>query len=758
MEHEFAHRGCGCAVLAVMAIALASCGGGGSGGGPGIRTHDRGVISKPEFERLRASAAARILASPEFRSAGQWGLEAVNAHEAHATLSVVLGAGARPGDGVSVGVVDTGIDLDHPAFQDGVREGVVTENLAIAGTPNENGTGRYSHGTAVAGVVAGRPAPQGDRYTGVAPGATLTMIAVTLGSGGSGPVEPISTAQLAVGDSGDAELFRAVISQDPDVVNLSFGVEGLIENYEEADLRAALPETIEALAQAGREDRTIVVRAAGNSNGDLCHPGTPNCVGGDANNHGSFDASSPSVDAGLAALVEELRGHYVAVVAIREDGAIADFSNRCGIAADWCIAAPGQDVGAPYFGPSGGEVARGYRLLSGTSFAAPMVTGGIALMKRMFRGQLSNTDLVARLYATARKSGIYANRDVYGQGLMDLGAATEPRGETTVATGLRVGGPGHGLRTTGIRLGGAVGDGFSRSLAGREIVAFDALGAPFWFDLQGLAGAAGGPSTTSRLRDLMAPRREAAAQGGWRFGLRESPADAGSGLLGLAGEAVTLSFSAGNGLDGTAFTTAGVPGQETPETGAVLTWRPEDGPFGLRAGWLGEPESMLGSTVEGAFGRLSAESVVAGFEAGAELAGWSLAADAEIGMVSPGAGGGIVADLSGLTTSGYSLRAVRRLTADDEISLSLVQPPRVERGRATLALPVGRTRDGAVLRESVSAELVPSGRQIDLAVRWRRTGVFGGEFRAEASVSRDPGHVVDAKPALGLLAGWRAAF
>ena len=113
--------------------------------------------------------------------------------------------------------------------------------------------------------------------------------------------------------------------------------------------------------------------------------------------------------------------------------------------------------------------------------------------------------------------------------------------------------------------------------------------------------------------------------------------------------------------------------------------------------------------------------------------------------------------MSGLTTSAVSFRADRRLTDVDTIAVSLSQPPRVESGRASLALPVGRTRDGAVLRESVSAELVPSGRQIDLAAQWRRTGVFGGEVLAQTYVSHDSGHQ-NGELALGLLAGWRAAF
>ena len=40
---------------------------------------------------------------------------------------------------------------------------------------------------------------------------------------------------------------------------------------------------------------------------------------------------------------------------------------------------------------------------NGTSFAAPMVTGALVVMKDFFRDELYNTDLVARLLATADK-------------------------------------------------------------------------------------------------------------------------------------------------------------------------------------------------------------------------------------------------------------------------------------------------------------------------------------------------------------------
>ena len=61
------------------------------------------------------------------------------------------------------------------------------------------------------------------------------------------------------------------------------------------------------------------------------------------------------------------------------------------------------------------------------------------------------------------------------------------------------------------------------------------------------------------------------------------------------------------------------------------------------------------------------------------------------------------------------------------------------------------------MRETFAADLAPSARQIDLAARWRRAGVFGGALQVEAAASHDPGHVA-VQPAFSLLAGWRAEF
>ena len=746
-----------------------------------------------KFKELRDDFAADRLADPEFRGSstnpnrylGQWALEALNVHQAHAAIAVMEGdmdgKNIRPGDGVTIGVMDSGVDLTHHELAGASITETFLQNLPDETRADYETNGGHSHGTAVTSIMAAQPNDAG--FLGIAWAADFKVFTVPIGSH-----IPENDIRRSTFDWDDA--YRAVLASGVDIVNASYGFTGtFVENYTVDQLRSIdrLGSSFEVIAQTGVADPAIFVWIAGNDHGDPCDDGDENCFADSTSPTGfSYRGTSPGPEAGAVAKLPELQGHNVVVVAVDQDRKIAAFSNRCGIAGPWCIAAPGVDVRGALFDsvtPSPGT----FRVLlnaQGTSVAAPMVSGGLALMKHFFRGQLSNRELLTRLFATANKNGDYGTSSIYGQGLMDLGAAVSPVDNAQVMTNSLVGENGHSIQTTQLRLGRAFGDGLSRSLAGREIAAFDSLGAPFWFDLSGLAGAAYRPSSMVRLYSLMAPGKKAGRpaahgtrmtlapyalavhRGAWRVGLYESPSTAESSLLNLAGNAATVTFRAQNGFETTAFatvnqvtslTTAGLARQQTSDVGAMLAWRPRDTPVGVRVGWLKEGNSLLGSTATGAFGRLSANNVFTGFEAAAEVGGWRLSFDTEIGLVAPNAGGGLIDGMSWLTTSALSLRANRRLTAHDEVTVSVSQPPRIENGSAQFSLPVGRTRDGVILRESFSARLVPSARQIDVAARWRRTGVFGGALQAEAAASHNPGHVA-AKPMFSLLAGWQAEF
>ena len=712
----------------------------------------------------------------------QWGLSTIRADRAWAQLELEHGIGTEPGSGRTVGVIDTGIDTEHPVF----AGKTVTEHI-FSGTGDETGD-ELSHGTAVASVIVGRPSPEFteevDAARGVAWGADVAMFAIEAGAGGPA-YAPISLAGLGSADDRWVPRFDHVLdwSRDGrtlDFVNVSVGFEGIIEQYGEQELRDGIGDAIAALAQDGETRKTVFVWAAGNAHGDPCEPGdfpsgSELCV------DNRVDARSVEVLAGLPARIPELRGLLVAVVAVDSDGDIASFSNRCGIAAEWCLAAPGQSIRLAYFGPHPDTDAPGVRgavTRSGTSYAAPMVTGALVVMKHRFRDQVSNPGLVSRLLATAYDGGIYANRATYGHGLLDVAAALSPQGTPRVVLGAEIGGPGVDLTETGLALGNAFGDGLTRALAGQEVAAFDDLGAPFWYSLDAFTRGSDGPAPAVRLRDFMAREDPGRRTGVWRpvlgavrsdgvavestplrLGvLAASATGAGGGHLSLAGPALSARAAGEGGLGVAAFSSEGLNGP-APVSGVALSWRPGEAPLGLRGGLVRESDGLLGSRTAGAFGRMAAGSAFVGVEGSARLGGWRLGGGAEVGTVHVSAQEGLIAEVSPLTTSAFALRAERPL--DEEggaFTLSLSQPLRVEAGHATLSVPVGRTRDGRVRRESLTADLEPTGRQIEVAAKWRRPLGSQGEVRLGATWTRHPGHAAAADPEITLLAGWRRDF
>ena len=201
-----------------------------------------------------------------------------------------------------------------------------------------------------------------------------------------------------------------------------------------------------------------------------------------------------SFHAGLPLLVRELEGGWLAVVSVDQDGDLAFYSQQCGIAAAWCIAAPGGDArdGDGIYS----TVPDGYARYHGTSAAAPQVSGALAALKSMFPN-LGFQDVRDRVLFTANGTGIYADSSIHGQGLLDLDAASRPVGGTVFSLGGHDDGP--VVTTQDARLSlpaGAV----SRYLAGEEILVLDRYQrAPFLVPISHYAGAGGGALS---MRDL----------------------------------------------------------------------------------------------------------------------------------------------------------------------------------------------------------------------------------------------------------------
>jgi hypothetical protein len=204
----------------------------------------------------------------------------------------------------------------------------------------------------------------------------------------------------------------------------------------------------------------------------------------------------------------------LAVAAVDDSGEIAFYSNRCGVAADYCLVAPGGGDGNDngnvetherIWGPTppdpGAEVgAYYYGGAIGTSFAAPVVSGSLALLKQMFP-TVGNHELVARLLTTADKTGIYSDSSIYGQGLLDLDAATRPVGALGVASGNSLNSGLSDIGASTISVSGAgLGNSLVSALQGHNMALFDQQGFPFLRDASQLVQQSQPLSAASRLQ------------------------------------------------------------------------------------------------------------------------------------------------------------------------------------------------------------------------------------------------------------------
>ncbi len=816
------------------------------------------VLAEPETPGSEDGRRRAFAAHPEFRN--QYGLARIKAHHAYAR--------GATGRGVTLGIVDSGVDPGHPKFA-GKLETANVEGYEpdFDSCDNRDAHGvcqsLVGHGTFVAGIMAAgrRTTPDpGGASTSAIHGVAFDARVISVGFRDAGEI-----LEDILGENPTPEQMRDLpeIIRDLETglerqitsaferlngrvtaVNASFGLPGNIEDFDAAELRGRFPNAIDAIAQADTPAgaRTIYVWAAGNAGGE----GDP---GG-----GADPASSVEIAAGLPVRIPELRGHSLAVVATDREGRIAPFSNRCGIAKAFCLAAPGVDIAGPvpgFYCPAGASECYLVFEEAGTSSAAPFVTGGIGLLAQHFRGQLGNDEIAARILATADRSGAYADSDTYGRGFLDLDAATRPVGGTRVLAGRSLSGASVPSAASVFHIGAAFGDSLERGLASREVASFDALDAPFFRPLgdhlrrdmlawprlgdrlralgrdpRGASWRAAGGELRLRLDAAPTWPGAAAAHGfltgggvpdsgpvpgsigslsltrkigngrlllgyrahpGWRFGLHGGAGltDGGNGPIGpgtftddaafanpflaFARDGASIGYAAALGEAGFSVAAFGGTAQhgerrdrESEEAAGVLAEYRVGASLlpglAVQAGWLAEPQGLVGSWSRGAFGALGGDTVMAGFSAHRRLDHrWSLLASAHAG-ISRGEVGrrGMVRDASVLRTGAFALGLLGDGVGGGRLGVRLSQPLRVEAGRARLRWASGRTADAEISIERADIDLEPSGRQIDLELVWSRPWA-GGEAHMAAVASRDAGHVRGEHEAM-LLMRWRRAF
>ncbi len=243
------------------------------------------------------------------------------------------------GEGVIVGLIDTGIDLTHPELRH--VELVAWRDLINRESEPYDDDESY-HGTAMAGIIAGKT-------YGISPEVSLVVVKAIPGDGGAS-------------DSNIYSAIRFCMQNGADIISMSLGgtelrLENLLGPWQDSQLEQACNDAT--------EQGIFLVAAAGNDGGE--------------NDDG--EVAVPGV-----------HDSVITVGAVNEDLKIASFSSAGdndgrfpNLIINWDpwerddpnkkpeIVAPGVGIVAP-------GVGHGYYEFDGTSVSVPFVTGGLALI------------------------------------------------------------------------------------------------------------------------------------------------------------------------------------------------------------------------------------------------------------------------------------------------------------------------------------------------------------------------------------------
>jgi len=436
--------------MVAISLALTGCGGGGS---------SAPSVTQPQAPTTPTTPTTPTSTPSEFRTAEynvDWSLSAIKADEAYAK--------GFTGDGAIIGFVDYNFQLNnneidwHAASVGKGQQWADMYEAYLGHTPTDS-----QHGHQVASIAA---AKKNDFAThGVAFDAEV--LAVDFFSGVNLTTQIEGAITYSVSDP-----YSYLYNNGARVFSKSFG-------YDEEDFIANPPATngnthyVNVNASRFIELGGLVVAAAGNGSDDepmvsnletLQDSVNSNWYGGD--------------------------GFLIIAGSVDENLQISDFSDRAGSAgpprpielgggtysvdpSQYYMVAPGEQVGV-HVPAYASQVGIG----DGTSYAAPHISGAAALLFAQWP-HLTAVQVANILFDSATDLGAPGVDAVYGHGLLNLDAATEPLGAAYVATGTTS--TGASPADSIIVMGSAFGDASPQNLS--NIMILDSYNRDFYVDM-----------------------------------------------------------------------------------------------------------------------------------------------------------------------------------------------------------------------------------------------------------------------------------
>lgn len=310
------------------------------------------------------------------------------------------------GQGVRVGVIDNGVKPGPPVVN--VDQGQSADYTnGVAGPYNEANQG--DHGTQVAQVLAAQedrnrqmqelnaPTAVNHYLGGIAPGATILSANTSLVPHSRQMSERSLLAAWRDLSAQGVRLFNNSLGSDSGAASVQAfrSYQQAYRNASAANKPLTLVGTIKQIVDQGG----LFIFAAGN--GDL-----------------GVGQSDPAAEALLPQIEPSLQKGFIAVIGVELNNQISSWADRCGNAADWCMAASGYGDFLP---ADPDQFANRQR---GTSFSAPQVTGAAALLLEKYPW-MSNDNLRTTLLTTATDLGERGVDSIYGWGLLNIGRAVQ---------------------------------------------------------------------------------------------------------------------------------------------------------------------------------------------------------------------------------------------------------------------------------------------------------------------------------------------